>query len=304
MRRGAVLSLVLLVLLLPARPGAEEPPASARLRVLSPARSLLSVSERFPLQGETVVVEAEFVPAPDRALVVWRGQAWPMKGLGAGRFQGLLGVDLLEAPGVRSLLVLAEGAGGRVRVDMDLAVREQAFPVQTLSLPREKAEYDNVLLGRIDNEARQLAQLFEAPAPPAAWAVPFLPPVEDWRPSNFGARRIINGEPRSPHTGADVSLPEGTPVLAVADGRVVFAGEQFFGGKEVVVDHGGGVISMYFHLKEFGVAAGMPVRRGDRVGLVGATGRATGPHLHFGMRVTGARIDPALLPGLSPAAPR
>ena len=130
---------------------------------------------------------------------------------------------------------------------------------------------------------------------PPRWRTPFLPPVEEYLPANFGARRVINGEPRMPHSGVDLRLPEGTPVRAVADGRVAFAGEQFFGGRSVVVDHGGGVFSVYYHLREFSVAEGGTVSRGDRVGSVGATGRATGPHLHFGVRVPGGRVDPTRL---------
>jgi murein DD-endopeptidase MepM/ murein hydrolase activator NlpD len=111
----------------------------------------------------------------------------------------------------------------------------------------------------------------------------------------FGARRIINGEPRSPHTGVDYAAGPGTPVLAVADGAVVLAEEHFFAGNSVFVDHGNGLISMYFHLSEISVAADQRVRRGQTLGRVGATGRATGSHLHFGLRWHGSRIDPSVL---------
>ena len=130
---------------------------------------------------------------------------------------------------------------------------------------------------------------------PPRWRTPFLPPVEEYRPTNFGARRVINGDPRMPHSAVDIRLPAGTPVRAIADGRVAFAGEQFFGGRSVVIDHGGGVFSVYYHLKEFSVAEGQEIFRGDRIGSVGATGRATGPHLHFGVRVPGGRVDPTRL---------
>jgi murein DD-endopeptidase MepM/ murein hydrolase activator NlpD len=111
----------------------------------------------------------------------------------------------------------------------------------------------------------------------------------------FGARRIINGEPRSPHTGVDYAAGTGTPVLAVADGAVRLAEEHFFAGNSVFVDHGNGLISMYFHLSEISVTADQRVRRGQTLGKVGATGRATGPHLHFALRWHGARIDPSVL---------
>jgi len=87
--------------------------------------------------------------------------------------------------------------------------------------------------------------------------------VEEYRPANFGARRVINGDPRMPHSAVDIHLPGGTPVRAIADGRVAFAGEQFFGGRSVVIDHGGGVFSVYYHLKEISVAEGNEVSRGS-----------------------------------------
>ena len=128
--------------------------------------------------------------------------------------------------------------------------------------------------------------------------LPLSPPLAELPDGGrFGARRIINGEPRNPHTGVDYAADTGTPVLAVADGRVVLAEEHFFAGNSIFVDHGQGLVSMYFHLSEIGVAAGDEVRRGATLGRVGATGRATGPHLHFGLRWHGWRIDPRPLFG-------
>jgi murein DD-endopeptidase MepM/ murein hydrolase activator NlpD len=127
-------------------------------------------------------------------------------------------------------------------------------------------------------------------------SLPLSPPLADLPGGGrFGARRIINGEPRSPHTGVDYAADTGTPVLAVADGTVVLAEEHFFSGNSVFVDHGEGLISMYFHLSKISGAAGDRVTRGETLGAVGATGRATGPHLHFGLRWHGARIDPGVL---------
>jgi murein DD-endopeptidase MepM/ murein hydrolase activator NlpD len=161
------------------------------------------------------------------------------------------------------------------------------------------AEFDDATLRRIEMEAGELSRRFSRVTPPR-WRTPFLPPVKKYRPVNFGARRVINGDPRMPHSAVDIHLPEGTPVRAIADGKVAFAGEQFFGGRSVVIDHGGGVFSIYYHLKEYSLAEGQEISRGDRVGSVGATGRATGPHLHFGVRVPGGRVDPTrllVLPG-------
>ncbi|MEM1250263.1 MAG: M23 family metallopeptidase, partial [Acidobacteriota bacterium] len=129
-----------------------------------------------------------------------------------------------------------------------------------------------------------------------SFQLPLAQPLERLpRGGRFGARRIINGEPRSPHTGADYAANQGTPVLAAADGVVRLAEEHFFGGNSVFLDHGDGLITMYLHLHEIFVDPGESVTRGSVIGTVGSTGRSTGPHLHFGIRWRGARVDPAFL---------
>ncbi len=255
-------------------------------------------SDRSPAQGEPVLVEFLGGPGADNVAIAWKGRRFPLKAAGEGRFAGLIGVDLMDPPGNATLALLVSGRGSACRVEDVLTVRKRRFPVQRLSLPPRMAEFDPSTVARIRQEASRLNErLSAAPAPPA-WDLPLVPPVADFRPAGFGARRIINGEPRSPHAGVDISLPEGTPVTSIADGAVAFAGEQFLGGNSVVVDHGGGLFSIYYHLMEFSVAEGQRVSRGERIGAVGASGRAAGPHLHFGVRAAGGRVDPALLFGL------
>jgi murein DD-endopeptidase MepM/ murein hydrolase activator NlpD len=270
--------------------GAGTPPGGGSMAI--------SIDRTSPRQGDVVRVELRAIPSPDNAAIHWKGRAWPMRECGEGCYEALAGVDVAEAPGRKTLAVLSSRGGEALRADVELEVAERPFPVQSFTVPKEKDVQDDLLLERIGIEAKALRDRFDAPPSPPAWASPFMPPVTGFSPRNFGSRRVINGEPRQPHTGGDMTLPEGTPVKAVADGRVVFSGEQFFGGNEVVVDHGGGVFSMYFHLSGRAVAEGQAIRRGEAIGTVGATGRATGPHLHFGLRVTGARVDPAALPGV------
>jgi murein DD-endopeptidase MepM/ murein hydrolase activator NlpD len=158
-------------------------------------------------------------------------------------------------------------------------------------------------LARVERENRETARLWTREGP-RRFALPLGGPLDPLpQGGRFGHRRIINGRPRSPHGGSDYSAEGGTPVLAAADGEVAMVADQFFGGNSVFVDHGDGLISMYMHLSRVDVAEGQAVRRGERVGAVGSTGRATGPHLHFGVRWHGARVDPDLLLGEPEALP-
>ncbi|MEK7365620.1 MAG: M23 family metallopeptidase [Candidatus Deferrimicrobiota bacterium] len=254
----------------------------------------IAVSTRTPVLGDPVVVEVAANGAVDNLVLRWKDAAWPMREAAPGRYEGLIGVDLDDPEG--PAVVAAEGFldGARFRAEAKLTISARKFAVQELTLPKGMAEFDKATLRRIAAEAAELSRRFSRVTPPR-WRTPFLPPVEEYRPTNFGSRRVINGDPRMPHSAVDIRLPGGTPVRAIADGRVAFAGEQFFGGRSVVIDHGGGVFSVYYHLQEFSVVEGKEIARGDRVGSVGASGRATGPHLHFGVRVPGGRVDPTRL---------
>lgn len=296
--RGSAVAACLVALLAAAVPasgsGQEDPARDAE-------RLSIRLSSWEPRQGEPVLVEVVSEVPADAMVLVWQGKEYAMRRESGSDFRALFGVDLL-APAARVPVVFRAMRAGEIvsRAEWTVEIRERDFPVQQLSLPEKMTRFDEKTLARIEREASALAERFSRASTPAMWSIPFLPPVADFRPGPFGSRRIINGEPRSPHAGIDLVLPEGTPVVAIAEGIVAFAGEQFFGGNSVVLDHGGGLFSIYYHLKEYGVSTGGNVARGQRIGSVGSSGRATGPHLHFGIRAAGGRVDPEILLAFPP----
>jgi murein DD-endopeptidase MepM/ murein hydrolase activator NlpD len=206
----------------------------------------------------------------------------------------LIGVDLEQPPG--PLDIVLEGtthAGRPAHARAALVVLDAAYPVQRLSVPRSFTELDAATLERIAREKAVLDRLWEIATPTRFWRHPFRAPLEGpAHGTGFGLKRVINGDPRAPHTGVDFAAPAGTPVLASNAGVVALAEEHFFGGRSLVLDHGEGLYTMYFHLQESLVRSGQPVAQGEPIGRVGSTGRATGPHLHWGVRLYGARINP------------
>ena len=173
---------------------------------------------------------------------------------------------------------------------------EYPYRVQHLQVSDEgQVNLSDANLARVGEEKARIDALWDRETR-RRFEIPLSQPIEDPRPgTSFGSKRIFNGQPRSPHSGEDYKASTGTPVLATAGGEVVLAEEHFFGGKSVFIDHGDGLISMYMHLSRIDVETGAEVESGKVIGKAGSTGRVTGPHLHFGLRWRGARIDPAVL---------
>jgi murein DD-endopeptidase MepM/ murein hydrolase activator NlpD len=202
-------------------------------------------------------------------------------------------VDLLHPPG--PLEVVRWRAGRRETARMRVTPFD--YPVQRLTLPRHLVDLSAEDLRRVRRENAEVRRLWSRDGP-RRFALPLAAPLDPLPVGGrFGGRRVINGRWRSPHGGADFSADEGRPVLAAADGVVAMVADHFFGGTSLFLDHGDRLVTQYFHLSRVDVSVGQEVRRGARVGAVGHTGRATGPHLHFGLRWRGARLNPELLLG-------
>jgi murein DD-endopeptidase MepM/ murein hydrolase activator NlpD len=210
----------------------------------------------------------------------------------ARTWQVVVGIDLDVKPGAYPVEI---DAGREAKTAYSLAVKPRRFPTRTLKVDPDLVHPPPQEMDRIEREAQRLHRLWEAPAGARLWDGPFIRPVPDAANSSFGTRSIYNGEARSPHGGTDFLSPSGRPIKAPNAGRVVLAGPLYFTGGTVVIDHGLGVLSLFAHLSSIGVHEGDMVKTGDPIGEVGATGRVTGPHLHWAMRVNGARVDPLSL---------
>lgn len=210
-----------------------------------------------------------------------------------GVLTALVGADLEAKPGSAKILVRgAAHTGAPWETQIALRIKTKAFKSESFSVAQEFDQLSAEVLDRIRREQELFARAFSASAPARRWFGPFLSPVARETTSPFGYRRVINGMSRAPHTGVDLKAAMETPVLAANHGRVALLGDYFFSGKSVVLDHGGGLFTVYFHLSEFKADEGAEVKKGDVIALSGMTGRVTGPHLHWGARMNGARIDP------------
>ena len=210
-----------------------------------------------------------------------------------GVLTALVGADLETKPGPAKILVSGTAqSGASWATQIPLKIKSKAFKSESFSVAQEFDQLSPEVLERIRREQEQFARVFAISAPQRLWARPFVGPLPKEITSPFGYRRVINGTPRAPHTGVDLKAAMETPVLAANHGRVVLLGDFFYSGKSLELDHGGGLFTVYFHLSEFKADEAMEVKMGDVIALSGMTGRVTGPHLHWGARMNGARIDP------------
>ena len=223
----------------------------------------------------------------------FRGELVHFRVLGAGRYLGLVGVDMESATGLHTLEVKVIRAGtSRVIARPEVEVVEGRFGVQHLTLPDKMVDLDPPTLKRVAREKKEVSALWNSDTGDARWAPEWRMPVPGDPSGSFGKRRVINGQPRNPHNGEDISAPLGTPVKAPNAGIVRLAKDRYFGGRTVFLEHGGGLFTFYMHLDEISVRDGKVVGAGDLIGKVGKSGRATGPHLHWGGRLNSARINP------------
>jgi murein DD-endopeptidase MepM/ murein hydrolase activator NlpD len=211
-------------------------------------------------------------------------------------WEGLIGIDLGVEPGnynievsaTRNRVLVAKASHG-------LEVLPKKFPVRRITVEDKYVSPPPDELERIRRESKMVSGIFSKTTRERLWTGTFSRPVPGDAISSFGKRSIINGRPRSPHSGTDFRAAKGTPIKAPNAGKVLLVRDLYFAGGSVILDHGLGLYSYFAHLSKFLVSEGELVEKGDVVGEVGATGRVTGPHLHWTLRLAGARVDPLSL---------
>lgn len=213
-----------------------------------------------------------------------------------GDWQALIGIDLNVPPGEHSVELRIAGATERESTFEDiLIIRSKQFATRRLQVSEKYVNPPPEILNRIRNEARQTSAILAAVEPRKLWDGPFTVPVSGKPTSSFGRRSILNGQPRSPHSGTDFRAASGTPIRAPNSGRIALISNRYFSGNTIILDHGQGLYSLFAHLSAVSVSPGEMVDRGDLLGQVGSTGRVTGPHLHWSVRLSENRVDPLAL---------
>lgn len=256
-----------------------EPKVQLRFRSLQP--------------GELVLVKVSSHSARSAPRAAFRGEPVPLFSVSSHTYVGLIGLDLDVATGPAALTAdLTAISGSTSSWTRVYTIAYKDFPTKRLTVEPNYAAPKEEDAARAEKEAGRLREIFLSTTPERYFAGPFIAPIPKALSSRFGERRIFNDIPKAPHGGADLRAGTGTPVKATAAGRVVLAEELFYQGKCVVLDHGWGLYSYYAHLSEISVAAGYNVEKGAVLGKVGRTGRVTGPHLHWSVRLHQARIDP------------
>ena len=284
--------LVAIAMLLPAAATAKQAgtcTAGATLRLSAPEAS----------QGSLLLIDIKSTKPLAEVQGDWEGRSVPIwqEATSEKQRKGLLAVDLEKAPGEYELKVTGQTADGeKMSCSAMVTVKKGLFATEKLQVEKQFVEPSPEQIKRANEERQKLRDIFDRVTPERLWDGNFRIPLDGVTTgSNFGKRRILNGNPGSPHTGMDFPAATGTPVRATQRGRVALAEELFFAGNTVVLDHGLGIYSFYGHLSEIGVKAGDALETGAVLGKVGATGRVTGPHLHWGLTVERARVNPLLL---------
>lgn len=261
------------------------------------AMAELALPRASAVPGGVVLVdiEGDSAEAPvvsfegDAVMVLPRERGWV----------AVVGIPLSRSPGPAALQI-RRGASTLTR---GFTIEGKQYRTQALKVAPKHVDLSPENAARVEREQPHLRAMYGTFTAQAPESLRFTPPVKGPRSSSFGLRRVFNNQPRNPHSGMDIAAPIGTHVVAPAPGTVIDTGDYFFNGGTVIVDHGRGLVTMYCHLSRIDAKVGQKVAAGDKLGEVGATGRVTGPHLHWGVALNRAFVDPALFLESANASP-
>ncbi|MBF0621132.1 MAG: M23 family metallopeptidase [Magnetococcales bacterium] len=248
-------------------------------------------------QGAASLLTISEAPAGSRFTGAVNGVPFPISASG----HGLIALDMSAKPGTRTVKVTITAPNHQKEVlKKGFRIKARDYNVERIDgLPKKKVDLDNKDLTRAGGESKKIKATYKRRTETAFFSNGFRMPATGRFSGVFGSRRILNGKSRRPHNGVDIAAPTGTPITAIAPGIVALVGDDyFFTGNTVVLDHGHGAVSLYAHMDEIFVKEGEILRPDTIIGKIGMTGRVTGPHLHMGVLVRGARVDPMKLPGI------
>jgi murein DD-endopeptidase MepM/ murein hydrolase activator NlpD len=254
-------------------------------------------SEIFPSKikpGDTFILKIINAKTSQLPIAFFNGNSLYFSGCGESCFIAIGAVGIEAKPGVHAIQIIV----GDRKEDLNLNVISATFPEISLTLPEEKVFLSPEDLKRAKIEEEKLESIWQI-ASDKLWEGSFMLPLENDISTSFGVKRIINQKKISVHRGIDIRAKEGERVKASNKGRVILAEELFFGGNTIVLDHGRGIFTIYMHLLGFNVKTGDIVSKGDIIGFVGSSGRVSGPHLHFGVKVQDISVNPISLVELS-----
>jgi hypothetical protein len=272
-------------------------PSQGRGQVLTKCAGgvTLKLSAASVGQGSLLLADVIKPKTVQEVTAEWGERATPLwvEDSSSNTLHSLLGVDLEKAAGKYEWKVSwKNGAGQTASCSAFVIVKVGKFPTENLKVEKQFVEPDPEQQKRAAEDQKRMKAIYDTETPERLWDGPFrLPLKETVTGGNFGRRRVLNGQARSPHAGVDFPSPTGTPVFAAQSGKVVLAENLYYSGNTVVLDHGFGIYTLYAHLSAIEVQVGQNVQTDTEIGKVGATGRVTGPHLHWGLTIQHARVN-------------
>lgn len=270
-------------------------PVRTPLKKICESGVVLKLSAASASQGSLLLAEISGAKPSQEFSAEWDSRPIPLwhETPDSPTLRALLGVDLEKPAGRYDWKISWSSADGKpLTCSLPVTVRTGKFPTERLTVEKQFVQPDPEQQKRAEEDQKKMKAIYNTVTPEVLWKGKFIVPLKGVTTGgNFGRRRVLNGEARSPHAGVDFPSPAGTPVYAAQSGKVVLAENLYYSGNTVVIDHGYGIHTLYAHLSEIGVHAGDSVEASAEIGKVGSTGRVTGPHLHWGLTINHARVN-------------